>query len=90
MDLTQAADSLSGSSWESWIQEVGKGVIGSAVNAKYNQPYQLQQMQLQAYGPYGQPYIEGMPNVPGTIAGIPKAWLLIGGALALVVVLVKN
>ena len=76
------------SSWESWIQDVAKNVIQTKTQAQYVAPVELDKMRLQAFGPYGQPYYEGVANAkPATIAGIPTTWLLLGGLVALVVVL---
>jgi hypothetical protein len=76
-------------SWETWIQDVGKSYIQTRTEAQYKAPIELQKMQLQAYGPFGQPYLEGVPNgaVPN-IGGIPT-WMVLGG-VALVVVLALN
>ena len=46
-------------------------------------------MRLAAYGPFGDPYIEGVPNRASTVAGIPMSWLLLGG-LVLAVVALKD
>lgn len=87
-DSVPTYESSGGGGWESWLQGIGKTVISSAVEAKYKQPYELQKMQLQQRGMYGDPYIEGVPSFNGG-AGIPASWLLIGGVI-LAFVLVKN
>lgn len=77
-------------SWEDWIQDVGKTVIGAAADAKYTQPYEVQKLRLQALGEAGI-YDEGQAGAyrqAGGIAGMsPSTLLLIGGAVLLVVLL---
>lgn len=78
------------SGWEAWAQQIGGGLLQTYANAKFNQPYELQKLQLQAYGQgaYGLPYIQGQPN--GTVGvGLPSGWLLIG-AVVLAVVMIKS
>lgn len=77
--------------WETWVQQVAGSYLKSRTDAKFQQPYELQKMRLQAYGPFGDLYQEGEPltNQAGA-GGIPPAWLLIGGALLVAVVLVKS
>jgi hypothetical protein len=77
-------------SWEETFQDFAKGALQTYTEVKYKQPLEMRRMELEAYGPYGQPYVEGRAEVPQTVAGIPQAWLLIGGAVLLAVVLVKN
>lgn len=81
----------SGSSWESWIQGVAGKVIGSAADAKYSQPYEIERLRLQALGDMGY-YNEGQAGTirPGTIAGISTGTLLLIGGIALVFVLMKD
>ena len=89
-DLTYGDSS--GSGWESWVQNIGGSLIKTVAQAKYSAPVELQKMQMQAYGPYGQPYYEGQPNrnEGGALGlGIPTSWILIGGVV-LAVVLLKN
>lgn len=75
--------------WAGWFQDVAKTVVTSATQAKFQQPYEVEKLKLQAFSQYGMPYIEGKPVQaamgPSHIAGIPTAWLLIGGVIALVV-----
>ena len=40
--------------WETWIQDVGKGVIGAWSSAKYVQPYEIEKLKLQALGQLGE------------------------------------
>lgn len=82
---------MKSSSWEAWAQNIGGNLLQGYANTKFNQPYELQKMQLQAYGngAYGLPYIQGQPNGSATL-GIPTGWLLIGGALVLAVVMIKS
>lgn len=88
--LYKKQEKIMNDSWESWIQNVGGGLIKTVAEAKYKAPIELQKMQLQAYSNYGVPYMEGQANGMQPItAGIPQSWLLIG-AVILAVVLVKN
>jgi hypothetical protein len=77
------------SGWESWAQNISSNLLQGYANSQFQQPYELQKMQLQAYGSgaYGLPYIQGQPNMQ---LGIPTGWLLIGGAIALAVVMIKS
>jgi hypothetical protein len=82
----------SGSTWESWIQGVAGKVIGSAADAKYSQPYEIQRLRLQALGDMGY-YAEGQPGTiakTGTVAGIPTGTLLLIGAAVVAVMLLKD
>jgi len=71
--------------WSDMLQDVGKLWATSAIQSRYTQPFEIQKMQMQAYGPYGQPYVEGQASGPvvQASASIPQSWLLIGGAIAL-------
>ncbi len=76
-------------SWEQWFQDVGKSVIDKAASAKYTQPYEIDKLRLQALGQLGY-YTEGQAGTqvaPGTNMG---PILLIGGALVLVMVMMKD
>lgn len=73
--------------WQSWIQGVASTVLNTAVEVKYKQPYELQKMQLAAYGPFGIPYNEGQANRPQgapaqIVQGIPNGWLIVGALVA--------
>jgi hypothetical protein len=72
--------------WEEWIQDIGGKVIGSAAEAKYAQPYEIQRLRLEQLGQMGY-YTEGQAGTlraPGTVAGMPAGTLLlIGGAVLL-------
>jgi len=76
-------------SWSDMLQDVSKLWATSAIQQRYTQPYEIQKMQLAAYGPYGQPYLEGQAGgaTPVVQAAIPTSWLLIGGVIALVVLM---
>jgi hypothetical protein len=65
---------------------IGGGFIQTVTEAKYKQPYELQKLRMQAYGPFGDLYEEGQANIQqvATVAGIPTSWLLIGGVVVLV------
>ncbi len=54
--------------WEEWAQNVGGNVINSAVSAKYQQPYDIQKLRLQALGEVGI-YDEGQPIAKSHTAG---------------------
>lgn len=84
-------DETNGSSWETWIQGIGSKVIGSAADAKYSQPYDIQKLQLQQLGQYGF-YAEGQPGAMrfGTMGGISSGTLLLLGAGLLAVMLLKD
>lgn len=80
--------------WSDWIQDVGGKTINTIVEAQYKSPVDIQKMQLQLLGSYGQPYYEGTPTttaapVPAnaqpvqTLFGIPMPLVLIGGLLFL-------
>jgi hypothetical protein len=72
--------------WASWVQDIGKKYANSAIDARYNQQFELDKMKLQALGPLGGFYTEGQAGRPGQVAvnGIPTSWLLIGGLVAVV------
>lgn len=75
-------------SWSDMLQDVGKLWATSAIQQRYTQPFEIQKMQLAAFGPMGQPYVEGQAGMGGSPvvqAAIPTSWLLIGGIVALVV-----
>lgn len=84
--------------WESWFGNLGNTLVDGGIKYAQNDQQikanntanllQLQAMQMQAYNNWGQPYIQGQP-VQGGIAGIPPVLLLVGAA-ALLVVMVKN
>ncbi len=83
MDETQ-------SSWESWIQGVGKTVIDGYASANWTQPYELQKMQIQAQGRGGL-YTEGQPvNYERPLGGISPAILLLAGAAVLALVMLRD
>lgn len=75
--------------WGDFIQNSAGKFLDARLEYDYKAPVDIEKMRLMAYGPYGQPYQEGQPNsVQGQAsvsvgAQIPQAWLLIGGAVAL-------
>lgn len=80
-------------SWESWIQNVGGGVIDKWATATYQQPYEVQKLRIQALGENGY-YSEGQP---GTVASAQRQGfaltpgvMLLAGAAVLAVVLLKD
>jgi hypothetical protein len=75
--------------WSSWVQGVSKDLIGAAADAKWRQPYEIERLRLQALGENGY-YEEGQPGTRTPSSGgggINPTWLLIGGAVLLVVML---
>ncbi len=85
-------DETNGSSWETWIQGIGSKVIGSAADAKFSQPYDIQKLRLQQLGAYGL-YNEGQPGMVrygAGIGGISTGTLLLLGAGLLAVMLLKD
>lgn len=81
-----------GNTWESWIQNVGGGVIDKWATATYQQPYEVQKLRIQALGEQGY-YTEGQPGAAqattqrGGFSLSPGTLLLIGGAVLAVVML---
>lgn len=78
--------------WSDWFQQQAGNILGAAAQAKYVQPYEVQKLRLQALGEAGI-YEEGQPGTQrpgGGIAGISPSMLLIGGAVILAVVLLKD
>jgi hypothetical protein len=72
-------------SWEEWAQQVGGKIINSAADAKFTQPYELQKLQLEALGSTGV-YTEGQPQATAN-SGLNPTWLLIGGAVVVLLML---
>lgn len=78
--------------WSEWFQQQAGNVLGAATQARYVQPYEVQKLRLQALGEAGI-YEEGQAGTmrqSGGIAGISPSMLLIGGAVILAVVLLKD
>lgn len=75
-------------SWENWIQDVGGSVIKSAAESKFQQPYEIDKLKLQALGQNGV-YTEGKAQSAAPAGGltITPGMLLLGGAVALFVVM---
>lgn len=77
-------------SWEQWFQDVAGSVINKAADAKYQQPYNIEQLRIQARADNGLGfYEEGQAGVSGALGGLlgmssGTTVLLIGGALLLV------
>lgn len=81
--------------WSEWVQGVAGGVIEKASEAKWVQPYQTEQMRLQALGPNGMGYYtEGQRqqqmNGGGSVGGISTNAVLIAGAAVVVLVLLRR
>lgn len=80
--------------WSEWIQDVGKSTINSVVEAQYKQPFELQKMQLQALGPFGQLYSEGSAQgvqsaqapQQAMLFGFPMWMVVVGGIAAIVMI----
>lgn len=86
---------MEGASWSDWLQGVAGGVIEKASEAKWVQPYQTEQMRLQALGPNGAGYYaEGQRQQQaaqaGTVAGMSTKTLLLAGGAVVVLLLVMN
>ena len=77
--------------WQEWFQDVAGSVVKSAANAKYNQPYEIQKLQLQALGANGLVYPEGQP---ATVASAPvfnmTTMLIIGGVVLAAALLLRD
>lgn len=82
-----------GTSWDSWMQQVGGGVIDKWASATYQQPYEIQKMRIQALGEQGY-YSEGQPGAVATAqrAGfqLTPGVMLLAGAAVLAVVLLRD
>lgn len=86
MDSTTDSGS---SGWETWIQNVSAKVIGSASDAAYVQPYEIQKLRLTALGSTGAYYAEGQPT-HGAVGGIPPSMLLLGVVAVVAVLMLKD
>lgn len=82
--------------WSSWVQSVMGGVISKASDAKWVQPYNVEQMRLQQLGPGGY-YNEGQRTLPGGAAaapgflyGINQGTLLLIGAAVVGLMLLRK
>ncbi len=79
-----------GSSWAEWTQGVLGGVIDKYASSKWVQPYETEQMKLQALGQQGY-YTEGQRQpTPQASTMNSTTMLLIGGALLAVVLLTRG
>lgn len=82
-----------GNSWDSWIQQVGGGVIDKWASATYQQPYEIQKMRIQALGEQGY-YSEGQPGAGAAAKAqgftLSPGILLLAGAAVLAVVMLKD
>lgn len=76
-------------SWETWIQDVSKNVIGAYTNATYSQPYELQKLKMQQLGQMGY-YSEGQAGTMTGMSGINPSMLLLLGGVVLAVMLIKD
>jgi len=74
--------------WQDFVMGSADKFLDATIERDYKGPLELQKLALQAYGPYGQPYLEGRANpVQGTVGvqgSIPTSWLLVGGVIALI------
>ncbi len=82
------------SDWSGWVQGVLGGVVDKYAQSQWVQPYETERMRLQALGQPGYGYYtEGQRQAmatPGTVGGISTGTLLlIGGVLAVVMILKK-
>lgn len=78
------------SSFQDWIQQVGGNYLQTKTQAQYDPQLQLAKLQLQQQAQNGQLYLEGQPGTASMTAGIPTAWLLLGGAALIAVVMLKG
>lgn len=77
------------SSWESWIQDVGKSVVGGYASANWTQPFELEKMRLQLQAQNGGYYTEGQP-VSTQRGGISPIVLLLAGAAIVAIVMLRD
>lgn len=81
-----------GTSWDSWMQQVGGGVIDKWASATYQQPYEIQKLKIQALGEQGY-YSEGQPGATSAQRqgfALTPGVMLLAGAAVLAVVLLKD
>jgi len=74
--------------WEEWFQNVAGSVIKDVSQAKFQQPYEIQKLRLQALGDLGL-YTEGVPQqvAPAGLFGMSQGAVVLLG-LGLVVAFV--
>lgn len=75
--------------WGTWFQDVAGSVIDKAATAKYQQPYEIDRLRLQALGESGF-YQEGQAGTVRPAQGLgiqPSTLLLIGGAVVVFMLL---
>jgi hypothetical protein len=76
--------------WSTWFQDVAGSVIDKAATAKYQQPYEIDRLRLQALGQNGY-YTEGQPGARAATGGMnPGTLLLIGGGLLVAFLVMKD
>lgn len=78
--------------WEEWFQNVAGSVIKDASQAKFQQPYEIQKLRLQALGDLGL-YTEGTPQTvaqPGMFGMSQGMLLMLGLGAVLVVFAMKD
>lgn len=77
--------------WEEWIQNVAGSVIKDASQAKFQQPYEVQKLRLQALGELGL-YNEGVPQTVAqpTMFGMSQGMVLLLGLGVLAVFALKD
>lgn len=77
--------------WEEWFQNVAGSVIKDASQAKFQQPYEIQKLRLQALGDLGL-YNEGQPQTvaPAAPFGMSQGMLLLIGLGVLAVFALKD
>lgn len=79
--------------WGTWVQQQAGGLLDAYTYKKQTEAY-TEAMRLQALGETGY-YVEGQrgnvaPVSGQSVGGIPTQYLLIGGALLVAVLLVKD
>ena len=79
-----------GSSWESWIQNVGGKVLDQYASANWTQPYELQKLRIQAQAASGSYYPEGQTTGTARPLGISPTVLLLAGAAVVVLIMLRD
>lgn len=78
------------SPWGDFFRNITGTVVGAAVNARYTQPFLLEQQRIDA-ARSGGAALAGVPMMqPGTVAGIGSGTLLLVGAAVVLVLLLRD
>lgn len=75
-----------GDDWTSFIQDVAGDWAHSAIDARYQQPYEIQKLAMQQFAPNGMAYQEGQAvqasvSNGAVSASIPMSWLILGAVV---------